>query len=531
MNAAVSIASHTSPVWGRPILVLLMTIAICTTTSAQQPPPPNPPPDTLPITDITGFSSKAVKSLAHFAGMLETEKSLDTDANGDGIPDVVGDVRQLLGPLEYVQFANIVLTMFDTLVPAQTVDQFSLLRAHLNAQTEGLGWQIAQTALDQDLALATSAVVQSRVAIETQMRITADGDPMNNSSAAVERAMLDSAFHRAFAPLPDGLRAAVGDPDHPHNWQYDWRLGVPVLMKLIPMRMIVLSAFDPAWMKNGLFKEELLRYRNALIQHYSRMVSGVRCGEEPPGGESNFGEFVCVDVHTGLHSYASWVGSPNAPTHEPDSNLNRIEMARLEVFRQMPLFQMRAMIDSLYALTQGGMIFPSWGGYASHCANLTANSANPEVEEFYRVNFCNRVEELGQGVNAGPIYQYSGGQCLDVPNNDAFEGAALWTYECTNPFEARNDAQLFAHDPTSGEIKHVASGLCVDVRDGDIERKSVVQLWGCNGTDAQRWTWDPENRVLQNALNTVLDVKWGAVGNETPVWTWYRTEGEAQRWY
>jgi hypothetical protein len=36
--------------------------------------------------------------------------------------------------------------------------------------------------------------------------------------------------------------------------------------------------------------------------------------------------------------------------------------------------------------------------------------------------------------------------------------------------------------------------------------------------------------VLQNALGTVLDIQWGALQTQTPVWTWDRHEGPAQRW-
>jgi hypothetical protein len=42
--------------------------------------------------------------------------------------------------------------------------------------------------------------------------------------------------------------------------------------------------------------------------------------------------------------------------------------------------------------------------------------------------------------------------------------------------------------------------------------------------------YDPETGVLQNALGTVLDVQWGALEASTPVWTWDRHEGPAQRW-
>jgi hypothetical protein len=486
-----------------------------------------------PVRQIANTANKATQLLAALAPLLQTESTSNMDGNGDGKPDAVGDVRQLLAPLQYVQFANAVIGVFDSIFPTETVDQFKELRELLNQQTAGLGWQIQQTALDQDLALATSAVIQSKLAIETQMQITADGDPMNNSSAAVERAMLSSAFERAYAAAPDYIRAAVGEPDHPNGQQYDWRLGVPVLMKLITMRLIVASAFDPVWMKNGLFRDEILRFRASLLSHYQKMVSGVRCGEEPPHGGSNFGEFVCVDVHSGMKAYAGWPGIADPPRNGPDNNLTRMEVAKLAVLRQMPLFEMRSMIDALYTLANGNAIFPTWGGnFASMCKNLSEHFTDPATIDLYQTHYCNRIAEVGQGVDAGPIYAFDGSTyCLDVKWNGSEEGTPLWVYECANPYYDVNPAQLFSYSRDSSELKHVASGLCVDVQNGSIERGAPAQLWSCNGSDAQRWTFDPENGVLQNALNTVLDVQWGNAANETPVWTWYRTEGDAQRWH
>jgi hypothetical protein len=36
-----------------------------------------------------------------------------------------------------------------------------------------------------------------------------------------------------------------------------------------------------------------------------------------------------------------------------------------------------------------------------------------------------------------------------------------------------------------------------------------VQIWDCNGTDAQKWTYDPIQKVLQSALGTVAGVEDG----------------------
>lgn len=486
------------------------------------------------LRQIANSASSGASMLSALAPLLQTDQSTNMDANGDGKPDGVGDTLQLLKPLQYIQFANTVLAMIDTIFPPDAPqDPFKTLAEKLDAQTEGLGFQLLQAVNDESLANGRAALLTSKTAIQTQMPITADGNAMYHSLEGLNRALSPSAYQRAYSRLPESIREAVGEPDHPNNQQYDWRLGVPTLLEMISIRLAVLSAFDPVWMKNGLFKEELLRYRSALLAHYNKMVSGVRCGGEPPPGttESNFTEFLCVDIHTGAKAYAGWTGSPGAPQYVTDSNSARLEQARRAVLGSMPLFEIRSVIDALFTLAQGYGVFPSWGGFASVCKNLSEHTSDPATIEFYQTNYCNRIAEAGQGVDAGPIYSLVGGNyCLDVPSNVAEEGTQLQIYECTDPFQNTNDAQFFSYRAETNEIRHVSSGLCVDVRGGSNERRAPVQLWSCNGSDAQRWTFDFESNTLQNALNTVLDVQWGAAANGTPVWTWSRSGGAAQKW-
>jgi hypothetical protein len=36
--------------------------------------------------------------------------------------------------------------------------------------------------------------------------------------------------------------------------------------------------------------------------------------------------------------------------------------------------------------------------------------------------------------------------------------------------------------------------------------------------------------VLENALGKVLDISWGNLAPRTPIWMWWRHEGDPQRW-
>jgi hypothetical protein len=91
-------------------------------------------------------------------------------------------------------------------------------------------------------------------------------------------------------------------------------------------------------------------------------------------------------------------------------------------------------------------------------------------------------------------------------------------------------SQKWVYDRQRGTIVNGASGKCLDVQWASTTPGTPVWLWDCNGTDAQRWTYDPKTHVLQNALGTVLDIQWGNLEKGTPVWTWPRNEGWAQQW-
>ncbi|MGK5678250.1 ricin-type beta-trefoil lectin domain protein [Actinoplanes sp. URMC 104] len=55
------------------------------------------------------------------------------------------------------------------------------------------------------------------------------------------------------------------------------------------------------------------------------------------------------------------------------------------------------------------------------------------------------------------------------------------------------------------------NGKCLDVPNGNFSDGVRVQMWTCNGTAAQRWTF--VNGTLQTSNNKCLDVAWGSTAN------------------
>ncbi|GGM82529.1 hypothetical protein GCM10012275_61380 [Longimycelium tulufanense] len=70
-------------------------------------------------------------------------------------------------------------------------------------------------------------------------------------------------------------------------------------------------------------------------------------------------------------------------------------------------------------------------------------------------------------------------------------------------------------------------GKCIDVADSSTANGTHVQLWGCNGTNAQRWVW--RDSTL-SALGKCLDVAWSGKDNGNPVHLWDCNGSDAQKW-
>jgi len=73
------------------------------------------------------------------------------------------------------------------------------------------------------------------------------------------------------------------------------------------------------------------------------------------------------------------------------------------------------------------------------------------------------------------------------------------------------------------------SGLCLDDRYSSTANYNPVQIYGCNGTGAQRWTFDQANDTLQ-ALGMCLDIAAGGTADGTLVDLYYCNGTGAQVW-
>jgi hypothetical protein len=91
-----------------------------------------------------------------------------------------------------------------------------------------------------------------------------------------------------------------------------------------------------------------------------------------------------------------------------------------------------------------------------------------------------------------------------------------------------SDDRSVAESLSSADTITDYTGLCVDVQWGNSNNGTPVQLWTCNGTDAQRWSYKGGSFV--GLAGKCLDVQWSNTTNGTPVQLWDCNGTGAQQW-
>jgi hypothetical protein len=268
---------------------------------------------------------------------------------------------------------------------------------------------------------------------------------------------------------------------------YDWRLGISATLQLVSLRMVVIAALDPNFIKDGNFNKELKIYRDGLIEHYNRMLVGIRCGRPiPPGSNIWWNSYPCADIHTGLSTWAKrtkkncniyytyssfWAGAAGAAVTQqelcgPDSEEDQEVFAdlRREVIRRMPLYEMKLMIDTLYL-------------YMNPMRDLTA--------EYQRL----------------PSY-VTPSLCLEAKGES--DGAALQLWTCDG-----DPLQHWVYYRASAHLRNPDIGKCLEISYGvhASGQNFPVSISECFGDEWQRWTYDPEKHVLLSAMGTVLTIE------------------------
>jgi len=79
---------------------------------------------------------------------------------------------------------------------------------------------------------------------------------------------------------------------------------------------------------------------------------------------------------------------------------------------------------------------------------------------------------------------------------------------------------------------HNLPGMCIDLIGGYVQNGQRLQLWGCNGLDSQKWSWDSSTSSIRYAADRTycIDVPGGNPQDGNQLWIWQCNGGSSQKW-
>ncbi|MFC9328637.1 ricin-type beta-trefoil lectin domain protein [Kitasatospora sp. NPDC057015] len=122
---------------------------------------------------------------------------------------------------------------------------------------------------------------------------------------------------------------------------------------------------------------------------------------------------------------------------------------------------------------------------------------------------------------SGPTVGTASGKCVDITGGSTADSTPLQLYTCNG-----SAAQSWSY-PSGGTIQAV--GKCMEVRGASSADGTTVQLYSCNGTNAQQWTYVPATGQLK-ALGKCLDTTGGGTANGTLLILNTCSSATSQRW-
>ncbi|MHB9858365.1 lectin [Streptomyces sp. YIM S03343] len=114
------------------------------------------------------------------------------------------------------------------------------------------------------------------------------------------------------------------------------------------------------------------------------------------------------------------------------------------------------------------------------------------------------------------------GKCLDVAGANSADGTAVQLYDCNG-----TNAQQWTVG-SDGTVK--ALGKCLDVVDKSTADGTKVQLWDCAGSANQQWVVTAAHDIVNPQANKCLDVTDNSSANGARTQIWSCTGAANQKW-
>ncbi|WP_454856370.1 ricin-type beta-trefoil lectin domain protein [Promicromonospora soli] len=142
--------------------------------------------------------------------------------------------------------------------------------------------------------------------------------------------------------------------------------------------------------------------------------------------------------------------------------------------------------------------------------NVTINYGNGDIPGMATGSACAEGGDSGGSVLSGSQAQgVTSGRIGDCSSNGRF------IYQPVNPILSTYGLQLTTTSGGGGSSLIGLAGKCIDVPNSDFSDGKRLQLWTCNGSAAQRWTFQGDGTL--RAGGKCMDVAWGNTADGTAV--------------
>ncbi|MEJ2852851.1 MULTISPECIES: ricin-type beta-trefoil lectin domain protein [unclassified Saccharothrix] len=184
-------------------------------------------------------------------------------------------------------------------------------------------------------------------------------------------------------------------------------------------------------------------------------------------------------------------------------------------------------LTSTTACAEGGDSGGAWlaGNQAQGVTSGgSGNCSTGGTTLFQPLNEILNVYGLSLTTSGGMTRRIVGWQdkCIDVPNSNGVDGQRLQLWDCNG-----TNAQNWTF-PGDGTIR--AFGLCMDVAWGSRDNGAAIQLATCSGNPAQQFVLSAAGDLVNPQANKCVDVtSWGGTG--TPLQQWECTGSSNQKWH
>ncbi|RRR76872.1 non-reducing end alpha-L-arabinofuranosidase family hydrolase [Streptomyces sp. RP5T] len=128
-----------------------------------------------------------------------------------------------------------------------------------------------------------------------------------------------------------------------------------------------------------------------------------------------------------------------------------------------------------------------------------------------------------QAATSGALRGVAAGRCLDVPNSSQTDGTYLQIWDCSGGANQQWTA-------TDSNQLTVYGNKCLDVPGHATAAGTRVQIWTCTGGANQQWRVNSDGTIVGVESGLCLDVTGAATANGTAVEIWTCNGGGNQKW-